>query len=118
MSLAASVSDSRNSFFQPRRFFPRGRSLYRSALLIRSSICSPKVRNGTPSLIGSSSAASRQLKMMYLGFSDLNSSSDAENAFMSLESTLVRVVVRQFVVLDMKRISFCSAQALRFGVAG
>src|SRR5271170_393185 len=29
--------------------------------------------------------------MMYLGFSDLNSSSDAENACMSLESTLVRV---------------------------
>jgi hypothetical protein len=27
-------------------------------------------------------------------------------------------VVRQFVVPDMKRISFCLAQALRFGIAG
>jgi len=28
------------------------------------------------------------------------------------------VVVRQFAVPDMKRISFCLAQALRFGIAG
>jgi hypothetical protein len=88
MSFAAAVSDSRDSFFQPRRFLPRGRSLYRSALLIRSS---PKARNGTPSLIGSCSAASRQLNTTYLGFSDLSSSPDAENASISLVRTLVRV---------------------------
>ena len=28
------------------------------------------------------------------------------------------IVVRQFVVPDMKRISFCLEQALRFGIAG
>jgi len=31
---------------------------------------------------------------------------------------LTPVVVRQFAVPDMKRISFCLAQALRFGIAG
>jgi len=36
----------------------------------------------------------------------------------SLLAAKKTVVVRQFVVLDMKGISFCLAQALRFGIAG
>src|SRR6266849_10421827 len=41
--------------------------------------------------MGSSSAESWHLKTMYLGFSDLNSFSDARNTSISLDKTLVRV---------------------------
>jgi hypothetical protein len=40
------------------------------------------------------------------------------HGFRLAEFFRIEAVVRQFAVPDMKRISFCLAQALRFGIAG
>jgi len=54
----------------------------------------------------------REAKFLFVGSTELNA------GFHSGKVNRVLLVVRQFVVLDMKRISFCSAQALRFGITG